>query len=79
MTEQKLDLLQFAASGATESGTASAQVVRCQLADPSLLRKLLDDVPGKFFCYAVAPSLASAAYTTEELSRLDARQPRSTL
>ena len=41
-------MLQFTSSGAAKSGIASAQVVRCELADPSLLRELFDDVPRKF-------------------------------
>jgi hypothetical protein len=36
MPEEELNLLQFAAGSAAESGTASAQVVRRELADPSL-------------------------------------------
>jgi len=68
-----LDLLQFAASGAAEPGTASPQVVRRELAGPSLSRELLNDVPGKLLGHPVSPTLASTAHATEHLSRLDSR------
>src|ERR1035438_1510455 len=47
MPEEELDLFQFATGGAAESCTASAQVVRRELAEPRLLRELLNDVPGE--------------------------------
>jgi len=67
--EEELDLLQFAASGAAESGTASAEVMRREFADPSLFRELLNDVPGKLLGHPVSPSLAGTAHTTKHLSR----------
>jgi hypothetical protein len=74
MPEEELDLLKFAASGAAESGTASAQVVRRELADPCLFRELLNDVPSKFLGHPASPSLASTAHTTEHLSRPESRR-----
>jgi hypothetical protein len=71
MPEEELDLLQFAAGGAAQSGTASAQVVRRELAAPCLFRDLLNDVPGKFLGHPVSPSFAGAAHTTEHLSSLE--------
>ena len=71
MPEEKLDLFQFAAGGATKSGTSSAKVVRCQVADSRLCGEVLNDVPGKLLGDAIPPSFASAAYTTEQLSRFD--------
>jgi len=70
-TEEELDLLQFAAGGAAQSGTASAQVVRRELADACLFRELLNDVPGKFLGHPVSPSRAGTAHTTEHLSSLE--------
>jgi hypothetical protein len=68
MPEEELDLLQFAAGGAAQSGTASAQVVRREVAEPRLFRELLNDVPGKFLGHPVSPSLAATAHTTEHLN-----------
>ena len=51
----------------------AAKVVRRQVAHARLSGELLNDVPGKLLGHALAPSLASAADATEDLSRFDCR------
>ena len=54
-------------------GTGPAKVVRRQVVRARLSGELLNDVPGKLLGHAFAPSLASAADATEDLSRFDCR------
>ena len=63
----------FASGGAAQSGTGPAKVVRRHVVHARLSGELLNNVPGKLLSHAFAPSLASAADATEDLSRFDCR------
>ena len=71
MTEEKLNLFQFASSGPTEAGASSTEVVWREpiVADPH--REFLNHVPNQLFGDSVAPRLPGAAHLSEERSSLD--------
>jgi hypothetical protein len=48
VTEQELDLIQFAAREVAQSGARAPQVVRGQLVDPGVSRGGPDDIPKHF-------------------------------
>ena len=73
MTKKKLNLLQLTTGGAAQSGTTSAEVMRCEFRDADLCAEFLDDMPDKLFCYSVAPGSASATDTTEEMPGFNVR------
>jgi len=73
MTEEKLNLLQFASRGPTEASASSTQVVGREpiVADPR--RAFFDDVPNQLLSHSVAPRLTGAAHLSKEHSGLNAR------
>src|ERR1035438_4676321 len=71
MAQEELDLLQFAAGGATKPSASPAQVMRGELADARLYGEFLDDVPYGLFRYALAPSSTRATHTPEKPPRFD--------
>lgn len=54
MAEQKLDLIEFTACRMAKPRTRSPKIVRSELVDAGLFRKLLHQVPDYFFCKPVA-------------------------
>jgi hypothetical protein len=68
LAEEKLDLLQLAASGTAESSATSAPIMRRELAYAYIRRELLDEVPDELLGDPLAPNLASAAYAAEQVS-----------
>jgi hypothetical protein len=69
--EEELDLLQFASSGAAESGTSPAKVVRREVGHSSPRGELLNDVPCKLLGDALSPGLVGATDATKYLPRFD--------
>ena len=63
--QEELDLFQFAARGAAESGTGPAKVVRREVAHACLCGELLNDVLGKFLGAPLSPRPASATHATK--------------
>jgi hypothetical protein len=68
VAEQKLDLLQLAASGTTEPSATPAQIMRREFAYAYFRRELLDDVPNELLGHPLAPNLASTAYAAEQIT-----------
>ena len=66
MPKKKLNLLQFAASGAAKPSAASTKIVRRKFAHANLGGELLDDVPDQLFRHSFAPNLAGTAHTAKE-------------
>ena len=58
MTQQKLNLLQLAASGTTEAGAAPSEIVRSHFTHTDFRGELLDDVPNQLFRNSLAPDSA---------------------
>lgn len=71
VAEEKLDLLQLAASGTTESSAASPKMVRREFIHANLRRELLDHVPDELLRHPFAPNLSSATHATEEAAAGD--------
>lgn len=69
MAEEELDLLQFAAGGATESSTTPPKVVRRKFAHTDFRRELLDDVPNELLHFA--PNFPIATHAPEEATTGD--------
>ena len=69
MTGQKLNLLQLAASGATEPRATPPEIMRREFAYTNFRGELLDDVPDQFFRNSIAPGSARAAHPPEKASR----------
>src|ERR1700754_1413669 len=74
--KKKLNLLQFAAGGATEPSATSTEIVRRELANTNLGGELLDDVPDELFRHSFAPNLPGAAYTPKEITGIDSGRRR---
>jgi hypothetical protein len=66
VAEEKLDLLQLAASGTAESSTAPPEIVWRELVHANLRRELLNDVPDELLRNFFAPGLPRATYATEK-------------
>jgi len=75
MTQQKLNLLQLAASGTTEASATPPEVVRREFADTNFRGELLDDVPDQLFRNSLAPDSARAAHAAEEATTGDSTGP----
>jgi len=69
--EEELNLLEFAAGGATKPSATSTETMRREFANADLGGELLDDVPDQLFRHSVAPYLAGAAHTPKETTGLD--------
>jgi hypothetical protein len=66
VAEEKLDLLQLAASGTTEASATPPEIVRREFAHANFGRELLDDVPDELLRHSFAPNPASATHAAEE-------------
>ncbi len=71
MTQQKLNLLQFAASGTTEASATPPEVVRREFPHTNFRSELLDDVPDQLFRNSLAPDSARAANAAEKAATGD--------
>ena len=71
VAEEELDLLQFAAGGATESSATPPKVVRRKFAHTDFRRELLDEVPNELLRHHFAPNLPSATNAPEEATTGD--------
>ena len=71
VAEEKLDLLQLAASGTTEPSATSAKIVRREFVHANLRRELLDYAQDELLRYPFAPNLSSAAHAAEEATTGD--------
>ena len=60
MSQQKLNLLKLAASGAAEFGTGAAEIVRRDARDAGCFRVGLDKLPDNFLAQAVASNTIRA-------------------
>jgi hypothetical protein len=60
----------------TQSSARAAKIVRRELGDAQLCRVLLDNVPDRFLCDAVTPSLARLADASKYPPRSDAGRTR---
>jgi hypothetical protein len=61
-----LDLLQFAASGTTESSATPPEIVRREFAHANFRSELFDDVPDELLRHPFTPNLASATHAAEK-------------
>ena len=71
VAEEKLDLLQLPAGGATESSATPPKIVRRKFAHPDFRRELLDDVPNELLRHHFAPNLISATHAAKEATTGD--------
>ena len=71
VAEEKLDLLQFAASGTTESSATPPEIVRRKFAHANFCRELFDDVPDELLRHVFTPNLAGATHAAEEATTGD--------
>jgi len=71
MTQQKLNLLQLAASGTTEASATPPVIVRREFAQTSFRRELLDDVPVQLFPNSLASDSTRAAHPPEKAACVD--------
>jgi hypothetical protein len=63
MSQQELNLLQFATCTVAEASTGPSEIMWCEFRDSKLLRILLNNVPDDFFCHVVAPDCTFPANT----------------
>ncbi len=66
MSQQKLDLFQFASGNVTKLSTGSSQVVRGEVDESDFFGAILHHMPNNFLCYARAPMLTSSADAAKE-------------
>ena len=66
MPEQKLDLFQLPAGEVTQPGAAPAEVMRCELCDPSASGRPLHHVPYCFWGDVVTPDRAASADSAKD-------------
>ena len=66
VTEEELNLLQFAAGCATKSSATPPKIVRRKFAHSDFRRELLDDVPNELLRHPFAPNLPSTTHAAEE-------------
>jgi len=64
--QQKLNLLELAASQVRQSCAGTAQVMRSEILDTGTFRSHFDDMPDGFKCEALAPDLSRPTYSPEE-------------
>ena len=56
MSEQELDLFEFAAGNMAESSTGATQIVGRNLLNTHRLGEVLNDVPDDLFCQPISPN-----------------------
>jgi hypothetical protein len=66
MSQQKLDLLQFATCNVAKTGAGATEVVWRQLRQTKLRRVVFDNVPHHSVCYEIAPGLTGSANTPKK-------------
>ena len=66
VAEEKLDLLQLAASGTTESSATPAKIVRRKFVHANLRRELFDDMPDELLRHSLAPNSTRATHAAKE-------------
>ena len=66
-----MDLLQFAASGTTESSATPREIVRRKFAHANFCRELFDDAPDELLRHLFTPNLAGATHAAEEATTGD--------
>lgn len=71
VAEEKLDLLQLAARGTTESSTTPPQIVWGELVYANLRRELFNYVPDELLGNPFTPDLPRATHATEEATAFD--------
>jgi hypothetical protein len=71
MTQQKLNLFQFASGGTTEASATPPKIVRREFAHTDFRCKLLDDVPDQLFRNSLAPDSTRAAHPSEKATCVD--------
>ena len=71
VTEEKLDLLQFPASGTTEPSATPPEIAWREFAHTNFRCELLDDVPDELLRHSFAPNFASATHAAEEATTGD--------
>jgi len=65
MSEQKLDLLQFAASNVAQARTRAAEIMWRQLRQAELCGVVFNNMPDHSVSHEIAPGLASPANTSK--------------
>ena len=61
MSQQELNLLQFATRTMAEASTRPSEIVWSEFRDSKLSRVLLNNVPDDFFCHVVTPDRTFSA------------------
>jgi hypothetical protein len=71
--EQELNLFEFAASGLAKSRAGPAKIMRCQVRNSSLSRRVLYDVPDRLDGNAITPCMPGSIDPPEDASIFDTR------
>jgi len=72
MTQEKLNLFYFSASGMTEPRTRASKIMRREFCNSNLSSVLPDNVPDYLLCHFVAPNRAGSANAPEHPANSDA-------
>jgi hypothetical protein len=77
VSQQELNLFQFAAGSVAESGTRPPEIVRREVGDLQFLRVCLHNMPDDFFRHPIAPCVPRATHAPEQfpIGNIGCREP----